>query len=172
MRTQGHAKELERVRMIAVKLFEAGRSSKEIAEILDVHAQTVRLWRRVWKKQGREGLLRKPHPGRPARLDGGQRGRRVELLVQGPIQNGFARHFWTTAMIAELIERTFGVACHADPVGTPLHAMGVTWQKPDRQARERGEAKIADFRQRVWPDFLKKTPRPTAWSSRPTRRAF
>ena len=62
-------------------------------------------------------------------------------------------------MIAELIKREFGVEYNPDWVGEILHALGMSFQKPMRRARERDEQKIAAWRIEVWPELLKKTPR-------------
>jgi transposase len=158
MRTPGSAKELERVRMIAVNMFELGKRPAEIAGCLGVNAQTVRQWRRLWQTRGRDGLRLKPHPGRPCELSPPQKQDLVELLARPPAEHGFDRHFWTTPMIAQLIERHFGVRYHHDWVGELLHTLGFSWQKPQRRARERNEQKITTWRQEHWPELLKKTP--------------
>src|SRR5690606_6043102 len=102
MRTPGSAEELERVRMIAVNMFELGKTPAEIAACLGVHPQTVRDWRRVWLARGLDGLRLKPHPGRPCELDADQKRQLVGLLQRPPVEHGFDRHLWTTPMIARL----------------------------------------------------------------------
>lgn len=162
MRTPGSTRELERVRMIAANLFERDVAAAQIARDLGVDDQTVRRWRRVWRDKGRDGLIGKPHPGRPALLDDAQRGRLVEALRRSPVEHGFDRHFWTTPMIRDLIERLFGVSYHHDWVGELMRQLGFSWQKPMRRARERDEAAIAGWRCEHWPELLKKTLQPTA----------
>lgn len=162
MRTDGSAQELQQVRMIAANLFELDKTTREIVACLKVDDQTVRRWRRIWRTQGRAGLQAKPHPGRPALLDDAQRQQLTNMLAGSPVDHGFAdQHCWTTPLIAGLIERHFGVRYTADWVGQLLHAMGFTWQKPARRARERDEARIEAWRREVWPTLLKKTPRST-----------
>lgn len=158
MRTPGSAQELERVRLIACKMFERNATSRQIASDLGVHVQSVREWRRTYKKLGIDGLRLKPHPGRPALLSDEQKQQLLTMLRQEPTAHGFERHFWTTAMIAELIKRTFGIDYNHDWVGEMLHALGLSWQKPMRRARERDEEKIQSWREQVWPEVLKKTP--------------
>lgn len=158
MRTSGSAVELERVRLIAARMFGRGARSRQIAGDLGVHVQTVRQWRRLWLKSGIDGLLHKPHPGRPALLSDAQKQELLQLLREEPTNHGFTRHFWTTAMIADLIRQKFGVDYHHDWVGEMLHALGMSWQKPMRRARERDEAKIAAWRSELWPALLKKVP--------------
>jgi transposase len=149
--------------MIAANMFEQGFKPVQVARSLEVDDQTVRRWRRTFKIKGREGLRGKEHPGRPPLLKGEQKGQLRQWLLQTPQQLGFAdKHLWTCQLIAELIQREFGVTYHHDYVGTMLHAMGFTHQKPARRAQERDEAKIAAWRHQAWPDLLKKVPTPAA----------
>jgi len=162
MRKHGSAQELQRVRMIAVNMFELDKMPSEIAGCLKVDDQTVRRWRRLWQKSGRDGLKLKPHPGRPCLMSNEQKGQLVEMLGRAPAEHGFDRHFWTTAMIAGLIKQKFDIDYDNNWVGEILHAMGFSWQKPARRARERDETRIAEWRSAQWPELLKKTPNPTA----------
>jgi transposase len=162
MRTAGSTEELQRVRMIAVNMFEREVPPKQIAADLGVDDQTVRRWRRVWRAKGRDGLLGKAHPGRPRRLDDAQRRELAEALRQKPTEHGFQRHLWTTELIRDFIQQRFNVSYHHDWVGELMHQIGFTWQKPMRRARERDEAAIAAWRETFWPDLLKKVPTPTA----------
>lgn len=162
MRTPGSAQELERVRLIACNLFDRDVSSKQIAQDLGMHPQTVREWRRIYKQLGAQGLRLKPHAGRPALLSDERKQQLLMLLKETPTFHGFERHFWTTAMIAELIKQKFGIDYNADWVGEMLHALGMSWQKPMRRARERDEQKIQAWREHLWPEVLKKTPQKMA----------
>lgn len=163
MRTPGTSEQLQRNRLIAANMFQQGLSSVQVAKSLEVDDQTVRRWRRVYTSKGRDGLLGKKHPGRPPRLTGAQKARLHQWLLQSPQACGFAdKHLWTTQLIADLIRREFGVDYHHDYVGTMLHAMGFTHQKPARRAQERDEAAIAAWRQAAWPDLLKKVRTATA----------
>lgn len=148
--------------MIAVNLFVRDVPSVQIARDLGIDDQTVRRWRRVWRAKGRDGLRGKPHPGRPALLDAAQRQQLAEALRLSPAEHGFERHFWTTAMVRDLIERLFGVSYHHDWVGELMHQIGFSWQKPMRRARERDEAAVAGWRCDHWPELLKKTPQSMA----------
>lgn len=90
------------------------------------------------------------------------------MLAKEPIDYGFDKHLWTTPLIARLIEETFGVKYHSDYVGTLLHALGFSCQKPMRRAKERDEARIESWRHEFWPELLKKRRRGTR-SSSPTK---
>lgn len=162
MRKPGSPQQLEQVRLFAANMFEQQLDTRQIAASLGVDDQTVRRWRRLFRSQGRDGLLSSKHPGRKARLDFQQRQKLAELLLKTPIECGFDRYLWTQQLIADLIQREFGVVYHHDHVGRMLGAMGFTHQKPARRARERDEAKIEAWRSEFWPALLKKVPQETA----------
>jgi transposase len=161
MRTKGTPEALERVRMIAARMFTHEKSTHEIATSLGVDDQTVRAWRRIWNRSGIEGLRAKPHPGPKPKMTIDQQQQLVEMLAREPVAHGFDKHLWTTALIAKLIEKTFGCKYHADYVGTLLHALGFSCQKPMRRAKERDEARIELWRREAWPELLKKKRRAT-----------
>lgn len=143
-------------------MFDQDRAPSEIARDLGVDDQTVRAWRRAYRKHGRDALRSRKPPGRPARLSDEQRKQLGDLLEKTPAQCGFDKHLWTQQLIAELVQREFGISYHHDHIGVILAEMGFTHQKPARRARERDEQRIETWRREVWPELLKKVPPPTA----------
>jgi len=142
--------------MFAANMFEQGLASILIARSLKVDAQTVRRWRRLYIASGRAGLDSRKHPGSKPRLDPQQHERLAQLLLLTPTQCGFERYLWTTSLIADLIQREFGVSYHHDTVGFLLRDLGFSWQKPACRAQERDEVRIEAWRREVWPELLKK----------------
>jgi transposase len=165
----GTTEELERKRMLAANMFEQGLTSKQIAVILECDDQTVRRWRRVWKRLGREGLRGSKPPGASPKLDARRRAELVDDLKRAPSDHGLDAWLWTTKLVAAHIKNRFGVEHHHDHVGVMLHALGLSWQRPIRRARERDEAAITQWRERTWPTLEKKRARPAGSSSSPTR---
>ena len=160
MRKKGTRQEWDRVRNIAANMFDQGCKAVEIAKFLEVDDQTIRAWLRKYRTSGREALVSRKPPGRPARLDDAQRQRLAELLIKTPKECGFDKYLWTQQLIADLIEREFQVKYHHDHIGVILKDIGYSHQKPQRRAREHDPAKVAAWRQEVWPDLLKKVPSP------------
>ncbi|MFD8549673.1 helix-turn-helix domain-containing protein, partial [Streptomyces sp. NPDC059649] len=68
--TRPQLAEARRVR--AAELFGQGRTSTEIARMLEVSHESVRRWRRVWEEGGTDALRRRPATGRPPKLDDAQ----------------------------------------------------------------------------------------------------
>lgn len=142
MRPIGTAEELQRRRLRAVELVNQGESPAEVARFLGCGRSSVY----TWVKLAREDLGKlaaKPHPGRTPRLGEADRKRLEELLLQGAKAHGWRTDLWTAARVAELIERHFQVAFHAEHVRKILkRKLGWSSQKPQRRARERDEVAI------------------------------
>jgi transposase len=167
MRPKGSAEVLEDRRRRALKLLTGGLSLNAVARGLGCAASSVMRWRSAFRRRGPEGLKVRAAPGRPPKLTPGQQRRLLRVLLKGAMANGYRTELWTTARIAEVIERTFGVQYHRDHVGRLMHQLEWSHQKPESRALERDEARIAQWKRRQWPR-VKKTLRgwgPTSSSS-------
>jgi transposase len=151
-----------------LKLVKAGWSLSEAARQVECAASSVMRWWRAWRRCGAKALEVGASPGRPPKLTAPQRRRLLRRLLRGPLAQGYSTNVWTTARIAELIRREFGVRYHRDHVGRLLHALDWSHQKPEKRALERDEQVIERWKRDQWPR-VKKTPR--GWapiSSSPT----
>jgi transposase len=167
MRLKGSAEVLEDRRRRALKLLKGGRSLNAVARGLGCAASSVMRWRNAFRRGGPEGLKVRTAPGRPPKLTPGQQRRLLRVLLKGAMANGYRTELWTTARIAEVIERAFGVQYHRDHVGRLLHQLEWSHQKPETRALQRDEERIAQWKRRQWPR-VKKTLRgwaPTSSSS-------
>jgi transposase len=70
---------------------------------------------------------------------------------------GYSTELWTLRRVAEVIERTTGVAYHQGHVWRLLRGLGWSRQKPARQAAERNRDAIEAWVKERWPD-LKRGP--------------
>lgn len=169
MRRKGSPEHWEQLRHIAANMFDQQMSPKEIAPLLGVDDQTLRKWRRLYRKSGREGLASGRSTGRPRKLSAEQKEQFLEMLRQGPEAYGMDSYLWTTRLMAKLILEKFGVSHHHDHIGVMLHELGWSPQVPARRAKERDEAKIAEWRETIWPALEKKVSPKVELSSSPTR---
>src|SRR5207253_6184289 len=78
-------------------------------------------WRDARRRGGAKALKVRFSPGRPWKLGKKQRRRLIALLLKGAIAHGYRTNLWTTARIAEVIERKFRVRYHRDHVGRLMH---------------------------------------------------
>lgn len=166
--------QLEQRRLAAARLLRGGRlSAAAIARRLGVSRQSVSRWRRALMAEGRPGLRRRSHPGRPPRLTPAQWDELAALLARGATAAGFDTERWTLRRVAAVIRRQFGVRYHFRSLGAMLHAHGWTPQRPPTQARERDDALVAAWVARDWPRIKRglaaSGQRLPSWTRRVTR---
>ena len=155
-RPKGSADLLENRRRRALALLDTGLSMNEVARRMKCGASSVMRWRDARQQGGEQALQVHFSPGRPPKLDGGQRKRLVRLLLRGAMAYGYRTNLWTTARIAELIQQEFGVQYHRDHVGRLMHSLQWSPQKPERRALERDEQAIEHWKQKDWPRIKKR----------------
>jgi transposase len=142
MRPIGTAEELQRRRIRAVELVNAGESPEDVAHFLGCGRSSVYTWVKLAREDPGK-LAAKPHPGRTPRLGEADRKRLEELLLEGAVTHGRRTELWTAARVADLIERHFQVSFHPEHVRKVLkRKLGWTSQKPQKRARERDEVAI------------------------------
>ena len=138
--------------MRAADMFRRGRSQVEVARALDVSAEAVSQWYRVWSAGGRAALAGAGRAGRRPRVSDDQLAEVVAALKRGPRANGFATELWTVARVADVIEAITGVRCGQTQTWELLRKrLGWTRQRPARRALERNDEAIAGWVESEWP---------------------
>ena len=155
MRPFGSPSQLEKRRRKAMELLASGLSLHEVARRTGCNASSVMRWRNAQKRHGEEGLKPKPVPGRPAKLNTKQKKRLLKLLLKGAMANGYQTELWTTARIAEIIQKNFGITYHRDHIGRLMASLGWSYQKPEKRALQRDEMAIEEWRRTQWPRVKK-----------------
>jgi len=155
MRPSGTPEALEARRKIAARLFAQGKSLTEVAATVGCSKSSASRWKHAWEHGGTNALRSIPNPGRKPRLSPAQHRRLVAALKQGTSHWGYAPAGWTGPLVRDLIQHLFGVQYHVDYVGTLLHKLGWSPQKPERRARERNERAIARWRRDELPRLKK-----------------
>lgn len=156
MRPFGSPKQLEKRRRKAMELLDTGLSLNEVARRIGANASSVMRWRNERQKHGEQALKPKPVPGRPAKLTTRQKKRLISVLLKGAIANGYRTELWTTARIAEIIERHFAITYHRDHIGRLMTSLGWSYQKPDKRALQRDEQAIEEWKSKQWPRIKKR----------------
>ena len=150
-RPKGSSDLLADRRRRALALLKSGLSLNEVARRIQCVASSVMRWRDAWRRRGADALKVGSSPGRPAKLMPAQRRRLVRLLLQGPLAHGYHTNLWTTARIAELIMREFGVSYHRDHVGRFMHSLGWSHREAETRAAERDEEAINRWKRKDRP---------------------
>lgn len=156
MKTPGSSAERERRRLQALALVKEGLSSAAVGARLGVDPRTVRRWKSAYRQGGETALKVRKAPGAKPKLNGRQRYGLRRKLLAGAVAQGFSTELWTSPRIRQLIQRCYGVTYHVDHIPHLMKSLGFSRQKPERQARERNDAAIAEWVQREWPRIKKK----------------
>ena len=144
-------------RIHAVVLNDSGRTSGEIAKILDSPLSRVSQWLRDYDEHGYEALLEGHRSGRPPQLNTAQKTALADILDSGPVAYGLLSGVWTSPMIAGVIEQEFGVAYHPGHVRKLLAQLGFSVQRPQKTLA-RADAKARDRWHRYRYPSIKKKP--------------
>lgn len=143
-------------RLRAWELRAAGWSQAAIAEALGVTPGAVSQWmRRAREGGGAPALRKRSAPGAAPRLSAAQQAQILGWLREGAEAHGFRGALWTRTRVATLIARQLGIRYHPGHVSRLLQQWGWSPQKPERRARQRDEAVIADWRTERWPAIKK-----------------
>ena len=131
---------LESIRLMAVERVRDGERPSSVIASFGFNRTTIYRWLNAASKPGvgLSALRSRPATGRPRRLTPRQE-RQVFRWVNGrdPRQHGLDFGLWTRRLVAELIERKFGIRLGVTAVGELLAKLGLTPQKPLQRAYQR-----------------------------------
>jgi transposase len=137
-------------------LLRSGVSQAEVARRLGVTPVAVFHWRVAAEEGGSAALRAVPRSGRPTLVPREKLATLPDLLAKGALTYGFSTDLWTIPRIIEVTEAEWGVRYTESARWRLLTRPGLSWQRPRRQAREKNEQAVRNWRNRSWPRFKKK----------------
>lgn len=150
---------LEAIRLMAIERVREGERPSEVIAAYGFNRTTIYKWIQAALSPGLgiKALRAKPAPGRPRSLTPAQE-RRVFRWINGrdPRQHGLDFGLWTRAVVAELIEKKFGVHLGLTAVGALLAKLGLTPQKPLQRAYQRDADAIERWQRETYPAIVRK----------------
>ena len=152
----------EEKRKQAIRLHKAGKRYKEIAELVEVHFETVGKWVRAYKNGGMKEIKSKTKGRKPGTSKYKYLSFEQEKLIQKlitektPDQIKMAYALWTRKAVMELIKEQTGVKLAIRTVGTYLSQWGFTPQKPLKNAYEQSPAKVKKWLDEDYPAIKQK----------------
>lgn len=154
---------LEEMRRLAVRRALAGETQTSIARSLDVHHDTVSKWVRAYRAEGDSALASSKAKGPDSKLTDVQVRRLRRIIIgKNPRQLNFGVNLWTVPVIADAIEKLFGIRLHDTTVWRMLHRIGLTPQKPVRRAFQRDQAEIVEWTTNTFPSIVREARRKQA----------
>ena len=119
-------------RIKAIILNHDGKTSSEIAEVLNVTREATSNWLKTYEQQGVDGLLEGHRPERPGKLSEVQKIILCDIVDSGPVAYGYSTGVWTSTVISEVIRDEFDVDYHPGHVRKLLAEFGYSVQSPKR----------------------------------------
>ena len=142
-------------RLQALELKRQGWTQVGIAQALGASKGAVSQWFRTVREQGEEGLLARPHTGRPPLLTNEQKWMIPEFLSHGAEAYGFRGDVWTCLRVGKVIDWELGVTYGKSQVACLLKELKWTPQLPIERATQRDEDAIARWRREEWLEIKK-----------------
>jgi transposase len=149
---------LETIRVMAVERVREGEAPSAVISSYGFSRTTIYKWLTAAAKPGvgLRALQARPAPGRPRSLTPRQE-QQVLRWINGrdPRQYGLDFGLWTRSVVADLIERKFGICLGLTAVGELLAKLNLTPQKPLQRAYQRDPEAIEWWRRETYPGIAR-----------------
>jgi transposase len=135
------------LRRIAVRAVEEKRYSPElIADIFGISRSSIYDWLRGYREGGEEALDTQSAPGAPRVITPiMDLWLRETVLHSTPVDHGYDTVLWTRKILADLLDKHYGILVSEYTVGLHLHAMRLSCQVPAYRAAQQNPAQVTAF---------------------------
>jgi transposase len=148
----------EAIRLMAVERVREGEPAAAVIEAYGFNRTTIYKWIKAALQPGVgiKALRSTKATGRPRSLTPAQE-RQVFRWINGrdPRQYGLDFGLWTRAVVAELIDKKFGIRLGLTAIGELLAKLGLTPQKPLQRAYQRDPEAIERWQRETYPAIAK-----------------
>jgi transposase len=145
---------LETIRLMAIQRVREGETPSTVIASYGFNRTTIYKWLMAVSKPGLglRALQARPAPGRPRSLTSRQE-QQVFRWINGkdPRQYGLDFGLWTRSVVADLIERKFGIRLGLTAIGELLAKLNLTPQKPLARAYQRDPQAIERWQRETYP---------------------
>jgi transposase len=143
---------LEAYRIRAIDLrYKKGYSVQEIADIFDIHYNSVSRWFCIHRKDGLKALYRTTAPGAQRLLDDSILQWLEEALCKEATEWGFSYPLWTVPMVRTLLQKEQSIKAHPVTVWRWLNDIGLSYQKPQKRYVEQNQELVEKWIRKEWP---------------------
>jgi transposase len=142
-------------RILALLALSKGNSISQVATLLKVTGETVRLWLQSFLLKGIHSLEKQTSPGRPPKLTKAQKKDLAQIIDKGPEASGYTASCWRSPMLQDLIKEKYGISYSVHYISQLLKNMGFSFQKArfiSDHLNEKTRQQWLDF---TWPQVLK-----------------
>jgi len=122
------------------------------------HVRTVVRWRKKLNKHNDDlcGLVRKKGSGRTPSLNEEQKQQLKDIILAGAVAAGYSNERWTSKIVADLIQKKFGVKLAPRTVRDLLPTLGLSPQMPVVKSHKHDDEAVLEWATRTWKRLKKK----------------
>nr|WP_027410583.1 IS630 family transposase [Anoxybacillus tepidamans] len=151
-------------RIAVIRLIMQGYLGIQVAELLNLHRETVSIYVQKFNQGGMDTLLERRYaPGRKPYLSPEEERELKKMLEEStPADEGYGIETgWNTRIIQHVLEEKFSVTMSRGGIGDMLHRWGFRYTRPTYTLKRANPQKQKEFQQEM--ELIKKTC-PTTWS--------
>lgn len=139
---------------VLLEVLHGPQPKQELAQQWRISPATIYNWTLAFMQQGLDSLRPAWGGGSKARLTAWQKQRLCHLLDGGPQAAGFGTACWSSVLVAQLIEREFGVLYNRFYVCQLLQNWGYSFQKAQFVSDHLDPQRRAQWLQEEWPQIV------------------
>lgn len=150
-------KAMEEIRMRAVERVQAGESPEVVIKTLGFSRACIYNWLSRYRSGGWHALRTGHRSGRPKKISGSQMKWIYRTIKdKAPRQLKFSFALWTRSMVADVINRKFGIKLSPASVSRLLAQLGFSCQKPLYRAYQRNAELVEKWKKEEFPQIQKR----------------
>lgn len=132
-----------------------GDRYEDIAQIVGVGVETLRLWINSFLLNGLRSIKFKKSRGRPPKLSKEQKMRLKQAIKSGPEEAGYTSGCWNSAIVQDFIQKTFNVFYSVHYIAELLKSLGLSYQKARFASAHLDPKARNEWLREKWPTILK-----------------
>ncbi len=136
-------------RALALLTRAKGKKRAEVAEIFEIHVDSLDHWQTNFKRLGIKGIANKGYPGNHFKLTKAQKAEIKKILIEKtPQELGLSdKRFWTVRLLKHLIKKEFKVEYASEATYRKLfYSFGFSYHKPGKHNRNQRPKEVERFR--------------------------
>ena len=132
-----------------------GDRYEDIAQIVGVTVETIRLWTNSFLLEGLHSIKFKKSRGRPPKLTKEQKRQLKQAIKDGPEQAGYASGCWNSTIVQDFIQKTFKVSFSVHYIAELLKSLGLSYQRARFASSHLDPNARNKWLNEKWPKILK-----------------
>lgn len=121
-------------------------SVNDICKVLGVTRESIRLWRKTIEREGPEGFIKHPKPGRNSGLTKEIEELLIETLSINPENFGYNQTIWDGKLVCKLLLEKREVTISVRTAQYWLKEIGLTRQMPRKRYKQTDETEVEAFK--------------------------